>query len=136
MPRLRSSWRRGRLNLLLDSHVILWWLADDPRLSRKARRLIERADEAYVSAATTWELALKVSLGKLEMPGSFIETVEEEGFLHLPVTPVHAVAVKALPWHHRDPFDRLLVAQAKVEGLRLVTAERPLARYGRFVVVI
>ncbi len=67
MPRLRSSWR-GRLNLLLDSHVVLWWLADDPRLSRKARRLIERADEACVSATTTWELALKASLGKLEMP--------------------------------------------------------------------
>ena len=124
------------MNLLLDSHVILWWLADDPRLSRKARRLIERADEAYVSAATTWELALKASLGKLEMPEGFVETVEEEGFLHLPVTPVHAMAVEALPWHHRDPFDRLLVAQARAEGLRLLTAERLLARYGDHVVVV
>ena len=71
------------MNLLLDSHILLWWLADDPRLSRKARRFIERADVVYVSAATTWELALKASLGKLKMPEGFVETVEEEGFTHL-----------------------------------------------------
>ena len=88
------------------------------------------------SAATTWELALKASLGKLKMPEGFVETVEEEGFTHLPVTPVHAMAVRALPWHHRDPFDRLLVAQAAVEGLRLLTAEPLLARYGRHVWVV
>lgn len=123
------------MNLLPDSHVILWWLADDPRLPRKARRLIERADEAYVSVATTWELALKASLGKLRMPEGFVRVVEEEGFLHLPVTPVHTMAVKELPWHHRDPFDRLLVAQAKVEGLRLLTADYRLASYGRFVIL-
>jgi len=124
------------LNLLLDSHIILWWLADDPRLSAKARRQIARADDAYVSAATTWELALKASLGKLRMPEGFVETVEAEGFLHLPVQPGHAMAVGSLPWHHRDPFDRLLVAQARVEGLRLITADRRLAKYGRFVVVV
>jgi len=124
------------LNLLLDSHIILWWLADDPRLSAKARRLIERAAEAYVSAATTWELALKASLGKLRMPQGFVETVEAEGFLHLPIQPVHAMAVKELPWHHRDPFDRLLVAQAKIEKLRLLTADHRLASYGRFVVLV
>ena len=118
------------MNLLLDSHILLWWLADDPRLSRKARRFIERADVVYVSAATTWELALKASLGKLKMPEGFVETVEEEGFTHLPVTPVHAMAVRALP------FDRLLVAQAAVEGLRLLTAEPLLARYGRHVWVV
>ncbi len=124
------------MNLLLDSHIILWWLADDPRLSPKARRLIERADDVYVSAATTWELALKASLEKLRIPEGFVETVEEEGFRHLPITPLHAMAVKALPWHHRDPFDRLLVAQARMEGLRLVTAERRLARYGRWIVLV
>ncbi len=75
-------------------------------------------------------------LGKLEMPEGFVETVEEEGFTHLPVTPVHAMAVRALPWHHRDPFDRLLVAQAAVEDLRLLTAEPLLARYGKHVWVV
>lgn len=124
------------MNLLLDSHIILWWLADDPRLSPKARALIENADEAFVSAATAWELAIKASLGKLKMPEGFIETVEKEGFQHLPITPEHAMAVKNLPWHHRDPFDRLLVAQAKLEGLKLLTKEQILARYGPYVVLV
>ena len=123
-------------NLLLDSHIILWWLADDPRLSKRARRLITHADNAYVSAATTWELALKASLGKLKMPEGFVETVEEEGFTHLPVEPEHAMAVRDLPWYHRDPFDRLLIAQAKVENLTLITAEKLLAQYGDFVIVV
>ena len=117
------------MNLLLDSHILLWWLADDPRLSRKARRFIERADVVYVSAATTWELALKASLGKLKMPEGFVETVEEEGFTHLPVTPVHAMAVRALPWHHRDPFDRMLIAQAMMEGFRVVTHDNIFKKY-------
>ncbi|WP_126216988.1 type II toxin-antitoxin system VapC family toxin [Thermus scotoductus] len=79
------------MNLLLDSYILLWWLSDDPRLSRKARRLIEGADQVFVSAATTWELAVKASLGKLRMPEGFVEVVEEEGFTHLPITPVHAM---------------------------------------------
>ncbi|RDI96482.1 type II toxin-antitoxin system VapC family toxin [Meiothermus sp. QL-1] len=122
------------MNLLLDSHIVLWWLSDDKRLSPRARRLIERADEVFVSAATTWELALKVSLGKLRMPEGFLEVVEEQGFVHLPITPVHAMAVRDLPRHHRDPFDCILLAQAMVEGLRLVSADRALAPYGRLVV--
>jgi len=122
------------LNLLLDSHIVLWWLSDDPRLSRKARRLIEGADQVFVSAATTWELAVKASLGKLRMPEGFVEVVEEEGFTHLPISPVHAMAVRSLPWHHRDPFDRILLAQAMVEGLRLVSADQALVPYGKFVI--
>jgi PIN domain nuclease of toxin-antitoxin system len=124
------------LNLLLDSHVVLWWLSGDERLSRKARRRIERADEVFVSAATTWELAVKASLGKLRMPEGFVEVVEEQGFTHLPITPVHAMAVGGLPWHHRDPFDRILLAQAIVEGLRLVSADEALAPYGGFVIPV
>ncbi len=122
------------MNLLLDSHIVLWWLSDDERLSRKARRLIERADEVFVSAATSWELAVKVSLGKLRMPEGFLEVVEKEGFTHLPITPLHALAVQGLPWHHRNPFDRILLAQATVEGLGLVTADEALAPYGGFVI--
>ncbi|WP_135256814.1 type II toxin-antitoxin system VapC family toxin [Thermus caldilimi] len=124
------------MNLLLDSHIVLWWLSDDRRLSRRARRLIEGADQVFVSAATTWELAVKASLGKLRMPEGFVEVVEEEGFTHLPITPVHAMAVQSLPWHHRDPFDRILLAQAMVEGVRLMSADQALASYGRFVIQV
>lgn len=124
------------MNLLLDSHILLWWLSDDERLTRKARRLIQKADRVFVSAATTWELAVKASLGKLRMPEGLLEVVEEEGFTHLPITPEHAMAVLSLPWHHRDPFDRMLVAQAMVEGLRLVSADERLLPYGRFVIPV
>ncbi|WP_038055083.1 type II toxin-antitoxin system VapC family toxin [Thermus amyloliquefaciens] len=124
------------MNLLLDSHILLWWLSDDERLTRKARRLIQKADRVFVSAATTWELAVKASLGKLRMPEGLLEVVEEEGFTHLPITPEHAMAVLSLPWHHRDPFDRMLVAQAMVEGLRLVSADEGLLPYGRFVILV
>jgi PIN domain nuclease of toxin-antitoxin system len=122
------------LNLLLDSHIVLWWLSDDERLTHKARRLVERADEVFVSAATTWELAVKASLGKLRMPEGFLEVVEAQGFSHLPITPVHAMAVQNLPWHHRDPFDRILLAQAIVEGLRLLSVDEALTSYGTFVI--
>lgn len=126
--------RKALLNLLLDSHIVLWWLSDDERLTRKARRLIERADDVFVSAATTWELAVKASLGKLRMPEGFLEVVEAQGFTHLPITPLHALAVQSLPWHHRDPFDRILLAQALVEGLGLVSVDDALASYGKFVI--
>ncbi len=122
------------MNLLLDSHIVLWWLSDDKRLSRKAHWLIERADEVFVSAATTWELVVKASLGKLRMPEGFLEVVEEQGFTHLPITPLHALAVRSLPWHHRDPFDRILLAQATVQGLGLVSGNEALAPYGIFVI--
>lgn len=122
------------MNLLLDSHIVLWWLSDDERLTHKARRLVERADEVFVSAATTWELAVKASLGKLRMPEGFLEVVEAQGFSHLPITPVHAMAVQNLPWHHRDPFDRILLAQAIVEGLRLLSVDEALTSYGTFVI--
>ncbi|HEU4742230.1 MAG TPA: type II toxin-antitoxin system VapC family toxin [Meiothermus sp.] len=122
------------MNLLLDSHILLWWLSDDKRLSRKARRLIEQTDEVFVSAATTWELAVKASLGKLRMPEGFLEVVEAQGFIHLPIRPEHAMAVQSLPWHHRDPFDRILLAQALVEGLGLVSADKELEAYEPVVI--
>ena len=90
-------------------NLLLWWLADDPRLLAKARRLIRAAPLAFVSAATTWELALKVSLGKLRMPEDFLQVVEAEGFIYLPVAPEHAWATRDLPWRHRDRFDCFLV---------------------------
>jgi PIN domain nuclease of toxin-antitoxin system len=98
--------------------------------------LIRAAPLAVVSPATTWELALKVSLGKLRMPEDFLQVVEAEGFIYLPVAPEHAWATRDLPWHHRDPFDRLLVAQARVEGLKLLTADTRLRAYGPWVLVV
>lgn len=122
------------MNPLFDSHVVLWWLSDDKRLTRKARRLIEQADRFFVGAAATWELAVKASPGKLRMPEGFVEVVEEGGFTHLPITPAHAMAVQSLPGYHRYPFDRILLARAMVEGLRLATADQALVSYGRFMV--
>jgi PIN domain nuclease of toxin-antitoxin system len=117
--------------LLLDTHVWLWWQANDRRLGHEARRAITAAAEVWFSAASVWEISVKSSLGKLKLPrGADIEEeLRRDGFAALAVELAHAVAVKKLPGIHRDPFDRMLVAQASVEGLRLVTAHAGLARY-------
>jgi len=121
---------------MLTKHVLFWWLSDDKRLSRKARGLIEHTDKVFVSAATTWKLAVKASLGKIRMPEGFLEVVEAQGFLHLPISSERAMAVQSLPWHHRDPFDCILLAQAGVEGLKLLSADAVLAPYGRLVIKV
>ena len=117
--------------LLLDTHVWLWWQADDRRLGRAARHAMTTAAEVWFSAASAWEMSIKSSLGKLKLPrGADIEAeLDRDGFEPLAVEVAHAVAVRKLPDIHRDPFDRMLVAQASVEGLRLVTADAALARY-------
>jgi PIN domain nuclease of toxin-antitoxin system len=117
------------VNLLLDTHVLIWW--DEGRsFSTEARQAIERADAVYVSAASAWEVAIKTSLGRLRPTRTVEEATLESGFLELPVTFRHAERVAGLPAHHRDPFDRMLVAQAEVEGLRLVTRNSVFGRYG------
>lgn len=116
------------MNLLLDTHVLIWW-DEGRRLAAEARRAIEEADAVYVSAATAWEVAIKIGLGRLRPTRTVEEAVRESGFLELPVTFRHAERVAALPAHHRDPFDRLMVAQAEVEDLTLVTRDRVFARY-------
>jgi PIN domain nuclease of toxin-antitoxin system len=118
---------------LLDTQVALWALAGHRRLPREARRLIESHD-VVVSAASIWEIAIKASIGKLEADPSAVRlALEPSGFDELPVTGEHAARVASLPRHHRDPFDRLLVAQSMVEGLVLLTSDAQLARYGDFV---
>jgi PIN domain nuclease of toxin-antitoxin system len=117
------------VRLLLDTHVVLWWSEQSRRLKATLRKQIAQADEVFVSAASAWEVNIKVSLGKLSVPGPLMEVVESSGFSALPVTFEHAEAVKGLPALHSDPFDRLLVAQAQVEGLHLVTSDVILARY-------
>jgi PIN domain nuclease of toxin-antitoxin system len=122
------------VRLLLDTHALLWWLLDDPALPAAPRRAIERAEAVFVSAASVWEVAIKQRLGKLpelgfgvaELPG----LIRESRFLPLAVEDRHAAAVAALPLHHRDPFDHLLIAQALAEQLTLVTRDRQFAAYG------
>jgi PIN domain nuclease of toxin-antitoxin system len=118
--------------LLVDTHVVLWWLADDPELSATAREAIaDPANEPLVSTASVWEIAIKRARGKLEAPDDLLETVVHEGFSWLSVGAAHAWQVQKLPMHHRDPFDRLLVAQALTEGLPIVTAD---ARFHEYAV--
>ena len=117
------------MRILLDSHVVLWWLEDNKSLGTKTRELITGADEAFVSAVTPWELGIKRSLGKLSMPDGLNEVIEADGFTSLPITASHAELAPALPAIHRDPFDRMLIAQAQLETLVLVTADTALAKY-------
>ena len=118
------------MRILLDSHVVLWWLEDNQSLGSQCRELIADADEAYVSAVTPWELGLKRSLGKLTMPDGLSDVLESEGFKSLSITAEHAELAPSLPPLHLDPFDRMLVAQAQLEALVLVTADNTLAGYG------
>ena len=108
--------------LLLDTHVLLWALEDSPELGEKARRaVIDPRNEVFVSAINVWEITIKRSLGKLRGLDNLTTTVEDTGFTPLPITLFHAEQAGNLPMHHRDPFDRMLVAQAQAEGLTIVT---------------
>lgn len=122
------------MTLLLDTHAFLWFQAGDRRLSRKVRAAMEAPDaELVLSAAVAWEMAIKTSLGRLRLPetvdGYLAEKVGQ-GYRVLPVSWTHAARVEALPWHHRDPFDRLLASQALAEDLTLVTRDPVFKRYG------
>lgn len=117
------------MRLLLDSHVFLWWKAADPRLSPPMVRAIADAEEVYVSAATAWELGLKVSLGKLRLPESVEDGIASAGFKELPVHFRHTREAVVLPPYHHDPFDRMLVAQALCEGLTLMTHDDKITQY-------
>jgi PIN domain nuclease of toxin-antitoxin system len=117
--------------LLVDTHALLWWLADDPSLSPTARDAIaDPNNEPLVSAASVWEIAIKRSLGKLTAPDDLPDTIADEGFAWLPISAQHAWRVRDLPMHHADPFDRVLAAQALVEGVPIVTTDPRFAEYG------
>jgi PIN domain nuclease of toxin-antitoxin system len=115
--------------LLLDTHVFLWWQSDSRKLRAAARRAITVADVVFVSAATAWEAAIKIALGRLRVPDTIEAGVVGSGFEKLPIGFPHAEAAARLLPHHADPFDRMLVAQAQIEGLTLVTHDRRLGRY-------
>ncbi|MBN3733153.1 type II toxin-antitoxin system VapC family toxin [Burkholderia sp. Tr-20390] len=125
------------MRLLLDTHVFLWSVFDDRKLSKSARKLIMDADEVFVSAATIWEASIKAGLGKLDVDvNELVAEISAAGFVELPVRVAHAAMVRGLPDIHRDPFDRLLVAQAMTEPLRLVTADGHLAKYTDLVIEV
>jgi PIN domain nuclease of toxin-antitoxin system len=116
--------------LLLDSNVVVWMDALPQRIPVAVRSRIESVQNVYVSAVTAWELAIKQSLGGLVLARPISSLIRFAGYIELPVSIRHGEAVQGLPLYHRDPFDRLLVAQAMMEGLTLVTADRQLHRYG------
>jgi PIN domain nuclease of toxin-antitoxin system len=117
------------MRLLLDTHVVLWWLVDEPRLSDEVKDLIDDEPQVYLSAATVWEIAVKQALGKLKEPAELSEAIAGWEFRELPIRSGHAVAAGRLPLIHRDPFDRMLVAQARCEGLTLVTGDPEIRKY-------
>lgn len=119
------------MNLLLDTHVLLWWLDDNPALSKTARTAIrEASNSVLVSAATAWEISIKQAIGKLDAPDDLEIAVGASRFQPLPITTLaHAIAAGRLPRHHDDPFDRMLVAQARIEGLTLVTHDSRIRAY-------
>ena len=118
------------MKLLLDTHVLLWWLADDRRMGAEHRALIADASNiVLISSMTVAEIAIKTSLGKLEAPDDLLPTLEAGGLDELPFESRHAEVLRTLPWHHRDPFDRMLIAQAQVEHLTLVTRDAHIQKY-------
>ena len=119
------------MRALLDTHVLLWWLSDDPHLTDEHRTVIAAADnEIYVSAVTVAEISIKASLGKLDAPSSILDALQVGGLTELALTAAHAELLRTLPWHHRDPFDRMLIAQATVERMPFLTVDRRITAYG------
>lgn len=124
------------MNLLLDTHTVLWWLSDDPALSETARVAIaDPENTVFLSAVVVWEIRIKQSIGKLDLPDDFGEVLEAQRFAELRVTVDHAHTIAELPAAHRDPFDRMLVAQAMVEHMVIVTRDRSIADYDVEVIV-
>lgn len=125
------------MRILIDTHLLLWWLANSPSLPAQARALIsDPGNTIFVSAVSLWEIWLKESLGKLRLPPDFQTRLAGESFESLPLTAAQTHRVAVLPWHHRDPFDRMLIAQAQAENLVFLTADERVTPYGDFVTVV
>jgi PIN domain nuclease of toxin-antitoxin system len=119
------------VRLLLDTHSVIWWVTDDPTLSASARQAIaDRRNSVHISVGTLWEIALKVNKGKLRLFDGFDAALDQEPFTRLDIAAPHVRAAAGLPMIHTDPFDRLLVAQSRIEQLTLVTRDSMLSQYG------
>lgn len=118
-------------SILMDTCVFLWWISDDHRLGQLAKKIIANpATSVYVSAATPWEIGIKRCLGKLQAPDNIDTIIEESGFKPLSISCFHAKNAAQLPAHHKDPFDRVMIAQAQAEGLEVLTADTQFLQYG------
>lgn len=122
------------MKVLLDTHTFLWWITDSPRLSALAREVIRDSNnELFFSAASGWEIAIKAQLGRLQLPDNLEQFIVDQlslnTILALPIQLRHALHVYTLPQHHRDPFDRMLVAQSQIENLPILTADSQIAQY-------
>ena len=117
------------MRLLLDTHVVLWWLLDDVRLSDETKALIDEEPDVYLSAASVWEIAIKQAVGKLKEPAGLPERLRDSEFNDLPIRTEHAIVAGRLPLIHRDPFDRILIAQSLEENIPVITADRIFSRY-------
>jgi PIN domain nuclease of toxin-antitoxin system len=117
------------MRLLLDTHVLLWWLADSADLSDEIKALLDAEPGVRLSAVTPWEIAVKQGLGKLEGPEDLADRARDSQFTPLPITAGHGVRAARLPAHHRDPFDRILIAQARTEGMTIVTRDKMIPLY-------
>ena len=124
------------MSLLLDTHVILWWLADDPTLSDDIKARLDTEPQAYVSSATIWEVTIKQAAGKIVEPADLPERIRRSGFRELLINFEHSIVAGRLPLIHRDPFDRMLVAQAQCEGLTLVTRDEHCQKYDVAVLAV
>ena len=123
------------MKVLLDTHTLLWWLAEDETLSTKARHMIASPKTTvYVSAASAWEIAIKKALGKLQAPDDLVAALFANRFQHLPVTIEHALYAGSLPRYHDDPFDRMLVAQALMEKLTIITRDKSIPAYNPAII--
>jgi PIN domain nuclease of toxin-antitoxin system len=127
------------MRVLLDTHILLWCLQGSKKLPAQAIDIVQSADEVYASVASLWEIAIKYSLGKLDLDIAFVEldkAIVASGYEYLPVEAAHTVQLVELPQLHNDPFDRMLIAQSIVEPLRLVTSDTKVARYGSTVIKV
>lgn len=125
------------MRILLDTHIYLWWLTDSPKLSTAAKQTIATANEVYISSVSIWEAGIKISAGKLEAEiDDLIDGIQLNGFIELPITAKHSKQAAQLPDIHRDPFDRMLVAQTLCEPLRLLTADEQIVKYSELVDLI
>jgi PIN domain nuclease of toxin-antitoxin system len=125
------------MRLLVDTHIFLWAMSGDKQLTKKAEAIMLSAETVFVSAASIWEISIKSGIGKLDADvNELVARMEEAGFRELPVTAAHAAAVRNLPDIHRDPFDRMLVAQAITEPLRLLTDDDTVGRYSDLVITL